>query len=426
MYTTRKHLSAQGLISEISKKLKNAKEEKTFNRKTNVSLLDCLMSCFAVFSQKWSSLLQYDTEKRDPNILANLKSLYGVTNPPSDTYMRERLDEVDPSSLRPAFKTVFSALQRGKALEQYLFLNNYYLTSIDGTGHFSSHKVHCENCCVKNHYDGSKTYYHQMLGAAIVHPDQQVVIPLCPEPIQMQDGNKKNDCERNASERLLKNIRREHPHLKMVVIEDALSANAPHIRLLKALSMRFIITAKGIYDALQERELEMYEYTDESGSQHKFRYINDIPVNASNTDLNVNYLCYTETSVKGKVKKFSWITDFPISPENAYDIMKGGRSRWKIENETFNTLKNQGYHFEHNFGHGNKNLCTVMSFLMLLAFLIDQAQLLCCPLYQAAKKSVRTFSKLWEELRVLLRHLELPNWEYYIAKIGKVPLEDSS
>ena len=35
------------------------------------------------------------------------------------------------------------------------------------------------------------------------------------------------------------------------------------------------------------------------------------------------------------------------------------RARWKIENETFNTLKNQGYHFEHNYGHGEQHLSVV-------------------------------------------------------------------
>ncbi len=66
--------------------------------------------------------------------------------------------------------------------------------------------------------------------------------------------------------------------------------------------------------------------------------------------------------------------------------MRAGRARWRIENETFNTLKNQGYHFEHNYGHGNENLCSVMTMLMMLAFLIDQVQQLCCKVYQDARK----------------------------------------
>ena len=123
--------------------------------------------------------------------------------------MRERLDALSPNNLRRPFKTIFALLQRGKVLERYKFLNKYYVLSIDGTGHYSSNKVNCKNCCVKKHHKGEETYYHQMLGAAIVHPDEKVVIPLASEPIVKGDGNNKNDCERSASKRLLNNFRRE-------------------------------------------------------------------------------------------------------------------------------------------------------------------------------------------------------------------------
>ena len=72
--------------------------------------------------------------------------------------------------------------------------------------------------------------------------------------------------------------------------------------------------------------------------------------------------------------------------------MCAGRARWKIENETFNTLKNQGYCFEHNFGHGEKNLSTVFAFLMMLAFLIDQIQQRCCKL--AGANGIQAFQLL--------------------------------
>ena len=77
--------------------------------------------------------------------------------------------------------------------------------------------------------------------------------------------------------------------------------------------------------------------------------------------------------------------------------MRGGRARWKIENETFNTLKNQGYHLEHNYGHGEQNLSVVLALLMMLAFLVDQVQQLCCPLFQAAWHKMKTKCHLWEE-----------------------------
>ena len=83
----------------------------------------------------------------------------------------------------------------GKQLEKFWYIGNHYLCSIDGTGFFSSHKVHCDNCCEKHHKNGSTTYYHQMFCGAIVHPDQKTVIPFPPEPIMKGSGNNKNDCE---------------------------------------------------------------------------------------------------------------------------------------------------------------------------------------------------------------------------------------
>jgi hypothetical protein len=96
----------------------------------------------------------------------------------------------------------------------------------------------------KEHKDGSTTYYHQMLGACIVHPDLSNVIPLCPELIQNADGAAKNDCERNASKRFLEHFKREHPHLKVIILADGIASNAPHIRLLQEHNMKFLLGAK--------------------------------------------------------------------------------------------------------------------------------------------------------------------------------------
>jgi hypothetical protein len=112
------------------------------------------------------------------------------------------------------------------------------LVSCDGMGLFNSQKIHCENCCVKEHPNGSTSYYHKILCASIVHPDIKQDLQLAPEPIVKQDGATKNDCERNAGKRL----RREHPHLDIIVIEDDLSSNAPHIERLKKHNMSFIWT----------------------------------------------------------------------------------------------------------------------------------------------------------------------------------------
>lgn len=362
------HLSAKGLLSkvrtvfsEISEPIRGAQ-----GKKKEISITDCLMSGLAIFKLKFPSLLQFEDNSNDKVTKQNLKNLFSIQNTPCDTYMRERLDVIDPKEIRPAFTDVFSELQRGKALEKYLYLEGKYLLLNDGTGYFSSHEIHCDNCCIKQHQNGTVTYYHQFLGSVLAHPDYKEVIPLCPEPIMKEDGAQKNDCERNASERLLRDFRREHPHLEVIVVEDALSSNGPHLKLLKELNMSFITVVKpdgnkALFDwvnsfkwniaAERDKSQGEFSFIDKKGTQHKFRYVNGVPLNDTHTEFKVNFIEYWEIGSKsGKGYHGTWITDILITQENAYAIVRGGRARWHIENETFNTLKNQGYHFEHNFG----------------------------------------------------------------------------
>src|SRR4030095_3972046 len=98
---------------------------------------------------------------------------------------------------------------------------------------------------------------------------------------------------------------------------------------------------------------------------------------------------------------FSWVTDLRVNKRNVSTLMRGGRARWKIENETFNTLKNQGYNFEHNYGHGQQHLSVVFATVMMLAFLVDQTQQLCCALFQAVWAKLGSKRLLWERMRAL-------------------------
>jgi len=336
----KKHLSAKGLLREVRKCFSRVivDKKKIAGKDPEISLVDCLMSGLAIFGLKYPSLLQFDQEKDGEEICHNLKTLYGIEKTPSDTQLRERLDEIAPEKIRGAFKKVFSALQRGKALEKYQFIDGCYLLLADGTGFFSSKSVHCENCCVKNHRDGSKTYYHQMLGAAIVHPDYSEVIPLCPEPIVKSDGSKKNDCERNASKRLLHDIRREHPHLPLILAEDGLASNTPHLRLCKELEIRFITVVKpdgnkALFEWLKGIEGERHEiYDDEGNCIHRMEFYNGIPLNNADSDLEVNYVEYWEFDAEGKQKYHNtWASDIQVTKENIFSIARGGRARWKVE-----------------------------------------------------------------------------------------------
>ena len=400
----RKHLSADALLAQVRSGFANIPEYRAGD--TDIALADALMSAFAMFSLKLPSLLAYDKQRAE----GNLHTIYGIAHVPCDTSMREILDPVSPESLRPLFPSVFRQVQRGKALEAMAFLDGHSLLALDGTGYFASKTIHCASCLQKVHRNGSITYYHQMLGAAIIHPAMCEVIPLMPEPIVQQDGTDKNDCERNAAKRFVAKLRQDHPHLKFIVTEDSLSSNAPHIETLQAHDLHYLLGVKEgdhafLFQQVQAAEhagrVTHYERHDRAAALvHRFRFVNDVPLNASNADVRVNFMEYWERG-DGKVQHLSWVTDLHVNKRTVFQLMRGGRARWKIENETFNTLKNQGYHFEHNYGHGEKNLSVVFAMLMMLAFLVDQTQQLCCGLFQAVWAKLGSKRLLWERMRAL-------------------------
>ena len=288
----RKHLSADALFGLVRSGFGTIPDYRLCD--TDIAFTDTLMSAFAMFSLKSPSLLAFDQERAE----GNLHTIYGIEHVPCDTHMREILDPVSPESLRPVFKSVFRQLQRGKALEPMTFLDGHYLLALDGTGYFSSKTIHCASCLQKVHRNGSITYYHQMLGAAIIHPDMREVIPLMPEPIVKRDGTDKNDGERNAAKRFLAKLRQDHPHLTFIVTEDSLSSNAPHIETLHDHGFHYILGVKEgdhayLFKQVQAAEhagrVTYYEQHDRAaGLVHRFRFSNDVSLNASHTDVRVN------------------------------------------------------------------------------------------------------------------------------------------
>ena len=411
----RQHLSADALYRLVRSGFRAVAEQRS--EAAEIPLSDALMAGYAVFALKAPSLLAFDEQRLSD--AANLKSLFGLKHIPCDTQMRTILDEVDPQVLRPNFTDVFRQLQRGNALEPFVFFQGHYLLGLDGTGYFSSEKIHCSSCLEKKSRNGKISYSHQMLGAVLLHPDLKEVIPLCPEPIIKQDGDTKNDCERNATRRFLERFRREHPKLPVIVVEDALSSNAPHLKDLREHNMRFIIGIKpGSHGFLFEQmrsaaetgRAQVLTLEDADGTIHHYRWLEKASLNESNAEVLVTMLEYWEIPPKGSkatIRHFSWITDLPVNEQTAPILTRGGRARWHIENQTFNTLKNQGYHFEHNFGHGTKNLSVVFALLMMLAFLVDQSMQLCDRLFQTVWQKMGSKRRLWERVRGLFQHFHL-------------------
>ncbi len=421
--TLRKTLSMPSLLDRVRDGFEDIPDPR--KKKADYPLVDVLMSALAMFSLKDGSLLQFDQQRNDQARRHNLETLFGIKSAPCDTQMRTVCDWVDPIHFRPIFVDIHQELQRQGILEEYRFLGKY-LVSIDGTGVFSSNDVCCPDCCSKQHKDGSVEYYHQLLVAVLVHPDKKTVLPFCPEAITRQDGQEKNDCEHNASKRLIPQLVKEFPRREFIVLQDAIACNGPHIKMLKSHGLSYIITAKPavnslllntVLDGLDDGRTQEIAGTTPEGYVCGYRYANNVPLNHEHKDLLVNFIDYWEEYPDGTSFMYACVTDILLTADNVADVVKAGRSRWKVENETFNTLKNQDYNLEHNYGHGQKHLSTTLAVLMILAFLLDQIQETCCQYFQAARNRFYSRKALWNKMRGLFNDYLIDDWTAFFTAI---------
>lgn len=397
------------------------------HRRANSSyeLADVLRSAFAMFSLKSPSLLAFkELTKQEEK---NLKAIYHLQSVPSDTQMRTTLDPLSPAPLRTLFAKLFNKLSEAGVIKEYEYWKGQLVISIDGVEHFCSTKVHCNHCTTRTHRNGETSYHHSGLAAVVVHPDQEDVFTLDFEPILNADGSKKNDCERNAAKRLCQDLHERYPDLKPILVEDALYANAPHIRQITGYGWFFVLNVKpDSHESLERQfagrrssgQVKELRITDPQGIKHYFAWTNDLCLCESAVDVSVNYLLYEQTDKKGKVTRWTWITNIPLNARSVEPVMRAGRARWKIENETFNTLKNQGYNFEHNYGHGKQNLATILALLMFLAFTVDQMIQRCWRVFRQVRGGLRTKAKLWDMVRSLFKVQPFPTMDALYRQIA--------
>lgn len=412
------------------------------------------MSSFAVFALKSPSLLQFENQFKEEKIkLHNLNSLFKIDRVPSDTHLRDVLETVEYIQYRPIFQRLFSYIQRSKTLEQFEFMKingqSYYLLATDGSGYFRSEKLVCDCCMVEEHFDENNKmtlkFGHNILAGSIVHPDLKQVIPMCPEPIMRLDGSSKNDSEQTAFRRFLADFKREHPKLKIIFLLDALYANGPIIKLLREYGYEFLIAVKETKSLLfmnvkkgeTTGETQFHERVFESGqkviktTKMNYRFANNVRLHQDKESPFINFVQVKEVTEwigkKGKQERlernFTFITDIPVTKNNIVQLAQGGRTRWKIENETFNTLKNRGYNLEHNYGHGEKNLTHNFIMSMFLAFFVDQIQENSCYTFKKLVEKVKQKSYLWMKFEGAFTFIEFTNWDqfYYRLYYGVMP-----
>jgi Transposase DDE domain len=332
--------------------------------------------------------------------------------------MRAVLDEVKAKPIREIFPKIFNKLWKAGVVKEYRYWDSHIIVSIDGVEHFSSNEIHCEHCTTHTLRNGTISYQLSALAAIMLHPKHKEVITLDFEPILNQDGAKKNDCEGNTAKRLCASLVERYTDLKILLVEDALYANAPHIRQITNYDWLYVLNVKpDSHQSLEKqfagrrstKQVKELRFTDNKGIKHYFAWTNALSLCESAVDVSVNYLIYEQTDKLANLTRWTWITILVLTSRNVEKVMLAGRGRWKIENETFNTLKNQAYHFEHNYGHGYDNLASVLALLMFLAFTVDQILQSCWFLFQQVRSGLLTKAKLWHCLGSLFTVLVFPS-----------------
>ena len=402
--------------------------------KVNYALRDCYLGAFAMFYLQDPSLLEFQRRFHQTVQRSNLETVFGLTQIPGDSQLRDVIDRHPHGPLSDVYSDVLGRLSESGVLKRFEFLPEKYLLTIDGTQYFGSDRLQCPHCLVKQHKDGRKQYSHQILQATIVRPDVRQVIPFAPEFIANEDGQDKQDCELTAAKRLIARLRASGKALPYIIVGDSLYSKQPFILSLlqKPQPLQFILVAKPTdhkdlfanIDGLRRGKLlERKEFRDKQDRLHRSEWVNDVPVNADPKSPSVNFLEYTILAKDGSLNFHnSWVTDLTLDEKNVEWITRGGRARWKIENESFNTLKNQGYHIEHNFGHGSQYLSEALFLLNLLAFFFHQIFELLDGLYQQARAGFSARREYWNAIRNAFRMFLFNNWEQVLQRITSPPL----
>lgn len=396
-------------------------------RNTRYSVWDAASAAFSVFFMQCPSFVAYQRDMQRRKGHNNAQSLFGVTHIPSDPQIRNLLDPLEPAHLRAPFWAILERLMADERVASAFASNGSWLCSLDGTQYFGSTKIHCPECTVTRR-DGQLTYAHTALIPVLVKPDTQEVLVLEPEFITPQDGSEKQDCERNAVRRwVLRNAER-FAGRAVTILADDLHCNQPFCELLLEHHLDFILTCKPeshptLYEevALLERwgavgHCEDRLWTGQGYQRWSYRFVTHVPLREPPHALYVNWceLTVTREATGEPLYHNAFATSRVLTEQTVRPTVTAGRTRWKVENEGYNVLKHRGYYLEHNYGHGQQHLSTVIVMLLLLAFLCHTALQLCDHIYQRLRAELGTRRTFFDDLRTLTRYFFFKSWEHLI------------
>jgi hypothetical protein len=416
-------ISASQLIGFLEQELNQLPDNRTGNNK-KYGVIDAVRAAFSVFFTQSPSFLQHQCLMKQKKGKDNAESLFGLSEIPCDNQIRKLLDPIPGTTVIGTFKSVYEWLEKHQIIERFKYLDNQILVALDGTEYYCSKKINCPHCNCRKHRNGSRTYYHQVVTPVIVSPSKKQVINFAPEFIKKQDGKSKQDCENAAVKRWLVRNPVARDLNQITLLGDDLYSRQSICKLASEQGYNFIFVAKpsshkSLYEWIEFSEKtgdmiigEIKKY--EKGKQriYRYKYVNSIPLRETEPSLMVKWyeVEIFDTAKNKIIYKNSFITNHELSEQNIFKMIKSGRTRWKVENESNNILKNQGYNLEHNFGHGQENLSEILLSLNLLAFLFHNVLDLVHDMYQKVREILGTRKRFFNDIRALLNYVWFQSW----------------
>jgi hypothetical protein len=377
--------------------------------------------------------LDYDLRGGGAPVLANLNRLAETeqtTLPVHDT-LDHFMGHVRLAGWERLRTQMVQRLLRMKALDAARLLGRPVLL-IDATGLICFHRRHCPHCLVQRH--GKQTLYlHHVLEAKLLGP-AGVVVSLDSEFIDNADAGDvtgrsaedvKQDCELKALQRLLPRIKKTYPQLPFVLALDNLYACGPVFALTQKLRWSYVVTFKeGRTPALWREFQALLPACPENslkriwgdGRVQEFRWVNQLDYqDSARRCWKPNALECTETTADGGQQYFAWLTALPVGRKTVEEIaQKGGRYRWKVENEGFNRQKNSGLNLEHVYSTDPekwKAYYVLLQIAFILVQLLERGSLLRRLADELGRPLWKLFGSLKNVARRLLESVRFLWWE---------------
>jgi hypothetical protein len=400
--------------------------------------------------------LDYQLNGDGPEVLANLNRLAHTKTRqdrrPVNKTLEHFLAGIGEAAVAGLEQQLVRRLCRMRALDEARLFGRF-LVLIDGSGYLVFHYKHCDHCLTQQH--GTQTLYmHQVLEAKLVGPGG-TVFSIATEFIDNRDARdtpaaasperRRQDCELKALPRLLGKLRAAFPQLRICLGGDGLFGCGPGFAAAKDHRCDFVYTFQpGRLPALWQDfqgllalcPNQRVELTTPAGVRQVYRWVNGLRyTDSAGRAWTLNAIHCQETKANGeqiRIREWSWLTRLEVNAKTVVEVAtRGGRQRWKEENEGFNTQKSSGLNLEHAYSHHH---WAAYYFLLQIAHtllqLVEKGSLL-RRLAQAQGKAtaVGLYGSLKNMAQRLLESLRYQHWPaeaFDAAAAGKIQIRLNS